>query len=222
MAPGVPWYAIYLYFFQILAWTLIANALLSTRRSWEAVAFFLLSFILVGFSIAMKLQFTSTSMLLGAAASFYFVTMSPRSTSWMMPVSMGVLVGIVGLIRASSLNVNGGRCHFSEHSWIRADGHRFASPWALPAGWVRSGWLWAYGGFDLGSFSAANRVFGVAKWFVSHTFFSPAGRVGARVGRTGWCARPCGQGRRERPVFLFEARVRCRNVLLVVHSWAHP
>ena len=65
--PSVPWYAVYLYAFQILAWTLIAHALLTLHRGREAVVFFVATFALIGFRFAMKLQFTSTSILLGSA-----------------------------------------------------------------------------------------------------------------------------------------------------------
>jgi hypothetical protein len=104
-APSIPWYAVYLYSFQILAWTLIAHALLTIDRAREAVIFFAASFLLIGFPIAMKLQFTSTSILLGAAAAFYFLTMGLQSRSWMLPAFAGGLIGIVGLIRGSSLKV---------------------------------------------------------------------------------------------------------------------
>jgi hypothetical protein len=101
--PNIPWYAVYLYFVQILAWTLIATALFSLRRGWEAAVFFLAIFLLIGFWIAINAQFTSTSMLLGSAAVFYFLAMSPQSKSWAMPVFTGLLIGIVGLIRVASL-----------------------------------------------------------------------------------------------------------------------
>jgi hypothetical protein len=101
--PSVPWYAIYLYFFQILAWTLIAHVLFTLHRSREAVVFFVASFLLIGFQIAMELQFTSTSMLLGAAAALCFLALSLESKSWMLPVFSGGLIGIVGLIRGASL-----------------------------------------------------------------------------------------------------------------------
>jgi hypothetical protein len=103
--PDIPWYAVYLYAFQILAWTLITHALLTLHRGGEAVVFFVASFLLIGFRIAMKLQFTSTSILLGAAAAFYFLTMSVQARSWILPVFTGGLIGTVGLIRGSSLKV---------------------------------------------------------------------------------------------------------------------
>jgi hypothetical protein len=101
--PSVPWYAVYLYSFQILSWTLIAHVLFAIHRGKEAVVFFVASFLLIGFQIAMELQFTSTSMLLGAAAALCFLTLGLESRSWALPVFAGGLIGVVGLIRESSL-----------------------------------------------------------------------------------------------------------------------
>lgn len=102
-APDFPWYAAYLYSVQVLAWTLVLHALLTLYRPREALLFFLAIFAMIGAHVAMKIQFTSTSILLGSASAFYFVSMVHRSRPRALPVAMGALLAAAGLIRENSL-----------------------------------------------------------------------------------------------------------------------
>jgi hypothetical protein len=101
--PGVPWYACYLYAFQAIAWTLILHAFLTLRTTCVAAALFCAAVVFYGQQLAMQLQFTSTSILLGSAAIVYFLVVGQTAASWRVPLFTGLLLGLSALIRSTSL-----------------------------------------------------------------------------------------------------------------------
>lgn len=103
-APSLPWYPAYLFAAHILAWTLILHGLLALRRDPWAFAVYAAGFAVFELPIAVKFHYTSTGMLLSAAAAFHFCATNLKTFSWSSTALASAGLIFAGLIRAQTLH----------------------------------------------------------------------------------------------------------------------
>ncbi len=100
---NISWYPLYLYLFHFISLSILIYTFWVSRTSSIQFFFFIFSVFMFEIPMLMNLQFTTTSLLVGFAAIFYYFILTEQNKgNNLVPLNSGILLGAASFIRTKS------------------------------------------------------------------------------------------------------------------------